>query len=1020
MIRKVMGVAVRYRLIVVLAALCAVAAGLVVTPDMPRDVLPEFSPTTVEVQTEAAGLSASEVEQMLTVPLEADLLNGVPWLASLRSESVPGLSSITLVFEPGTDPLRARQMVNERVTQAKALPNVSAPPIMLEPQSSTSRVLAVSIAPTTMSQVDASVLARYTIRPRLMSVPGVANVVMWGQQDRQLQVAVDPKKLAAADVSVDQVVQSAGNAMWVSPLSYLEASAPGSGGFIDTANQRLGIQHVSPIVSPETLGQVTLEDTPNRVVKLSDIATISADHAPLIGNAAVNGQGGLLLVVEKFPGADTLAVTSGVEAALDELRPGLGGMQVSASAYRPATYIEQAVSQLTLWLALACVLALLAIGLLVRSWRAVLVSAVSVVVAVAVAVLALRAVGMGANAVVLTGLVAAVGVVIDDAVVDVWCVRRHTRSSDTGDGPLDACVGSRITALYALAAGALAVAAVFALAEPDRSLYSPLAVSFLLAVASSMLVALTVTPALSALLLGRDRALPPRVPRRAVGWHRSALTAALTRPHRVLAGAAVLLVAALSSPRLAIGVGGASTIPPLADPNLTVQLTGADGMSLPEMTRVEGLVAAQLRAIPGVRDVVVQTGRAVFGDQVVNVNSGQLWVGLDPGAGHDATLAKVRAAVRVPGVDAQVFTYEQQRADSILGPTPRDITVRVFGQDPDVLAAKSAEVARMLGGVDGVVDVTVHQPPTQPTVVVEPDLAATQRFGIKPGDVRRAATELLSGIVVGSLYQDQKIFDVVVRGTPDTQHSFTSVQDLLIDTPSGGHIRLGDVATVRIEPRPSVIQRDQVSRMIDVTADVRGRTVDAASAEAAQKLAAIPFPLEHHAELLGDAAKARTDILRTVAVAASALLVTFLLLQLATGSWALAAAVTLGLPVALSGCLLAAAATGELSLGALAGMLAVLTVAVRLSLRYVRSAQRLRDRGVPFGPALVRRAARENVYPAVTTALLVAAVLPPAAIMGADGRNGVPAPAGHVGARRVGHDAVPGAVRAARGLPAPR
>jgi Cu/Ag efflux pump CusA len=978
MIRKVMGAAVRYRLIVLLTALCAVAVGVVVAPDLPRDVLPEFSPTTVEVQTEAAGLSAAEVEQLLTVPLEADLLNGVPWLTTLRSESVPGLSSITLVFEPGTDPLRARQMVNERVTQAKALPNVSAPPIMLEPQSSTSRVLAVSLAPTTMSQVDASVLARYTIRPRLMSVPGVANVVMWGQQDRQLQVAVDPRRLAAADVTVDQVVQSAGNAMWVSPLSYLEASSPGSGGFIDTTNQRLGIQHVSPIVSPDTLGQVTLEDTPNRVVKLSDVATITADHAPLIGDAAAGGQGGLLLVVEKFPGADTLAVTDGVEAALSDLRPGLGGMRVSTSAYRPASYIEQAVSRLALWLALAGLLALLGVGLLVRSWRAVLVSAISVVVAVAVSTLALWAVGMGANAVVLAGLVAAVGVVIDDAVVDVWHRRRRARSTGVGAGPLEA----RVVGLYALVVGALAVAAVFTMAEPGRSLYSPLAVAFLLAVAASMLVALTVTPAMSALLLGRDRARPPHLPRRAMGWHRSALTAALTEPHRALIASAVLVVAAVAVVPVAISVGAARPMPPLNDPNLVVQLTGADGTSLPEMTRVEGLVAAQLRAIPGVHDVVVQTGRAVFGDQVVNVNSGQLWVGLDPGADHDATLAKVHAAVRLPGVDAQVLTYEQQRTDGILGPTPRDITVRVFGQDPDVLAAKSAEVARMLGGVDGVVDVTVHQPPTQPTVVVEPDLGATQRFGIKPGDVRRAATELLSGIVVGSLYQDQKIFDVVVRGTPDTQHSFTSVQDLLIDTPSGGHIRLGDVATVRIVPRPSVIQRDQVSRVIDVTADVRGRTVGAASAEAAQKLAAIPFPLEHHAEVLGNAAQSHADTLRTVAVAAAALLVAFLLLQLATGSWALAAAVTLGLPVALSGCVLAAASTGELSLGALAGMLAVLTVAVRLTLRYTRSAQRLRARGVPFGPALVRRAAREELYPAVTTTLLISAVLLPAVLMG--------------------------------------
>ena len=944
MFRWMMGAAVRYRLIVMLAALCAAAVAVALAPDMPRDVLPEFSPTTVEVQTEAAGLSASEVEQMLTVPLEADLLNGVPWLATLRSESVPGLSSITLVFEPGTDPLRARQMVNERVTQAKALPNVSAPPIMLEPRSSTSRVLAVSVAPTTMSQIDASVLARYTIRPRLMSVPGVANVVMWGQQDRQLQVAVDPQKLAAADVTVNQVVQSAGNAMWVSPLSFLEASSPGTGGFIDTSNQRLGIQHVSPIVSPETLGQVTLEDTPNRVVKLSDVSTITADHAPLIGNAAVAGQGGLLLVVEKFPSADTVAVTDGVEAALDDLRPGLGGMQVSTSAYRPASYIEAAISNLTLWLALATVLALLGIFLLVRSWRAVLVSALSVLLAVLASVLALRLAGVGANAVALAGLVAAVGVVLDDAVVDGWWVRRRATGADA---VLDAGVAARSTALYSVAAGALAVVAVFALAEPARSLISPLAVSFLLAIAASLLVALTVTPALGALLLGRDRPRP-RMPRRVVRWQGSVTNTALARPRRVLAGVAGLMVLTVLAAFLVVSQGGTRLIPQLDDPNLMVQLTAAEGTSLPEMTRIEGLLAAHLRDVHGVRDVAVQTGRAVFGDQVVNVNSGQLWVGLDPDADHDATVRAVRDRVSgLPGIQGRVLTYEQQRTDSILGPAPHDITVRIYGQDPGILAEKSAEVAKMLGSVDGVVDATVQQPPMQPTLVVEPDLTAAQRFGVKPGDIRRAATELLSGIVVGSLYQDQKIFDVVVRGTPDTQKSFSSVQDLLIDTPSGGHIRLGDVANVRIEPRPAVIHRDQVSRVVDVTASVRGRSLGAASTDVAEKLRAIPFPLEHHAELLGDAAQVRTEDLRTVLAVTAALLGIFLLLQLATGSWLVAAATTLGLPVALSGSVLAAALTGGFSLGTLAGALVVLTS---------RPAHHRAVRAVRAAPARARRA----------------------------------------------------------------
>ncbi len=400
------------------------------------------------------------------------------------------------------------------------------------------------------------------------------------------------------------------------------------------------------------------------------------------------------------------------------------------------------------------------------------------------------------------------------------------------------------------------------------------------------------------------------------------------------------------------------------------------------MTRVEGLVAAQLRAIPGVRDVVVQTGRAVFGDQVVNVNSGQLWVGLDPGADHDATLAEVHAAVRLPGVDAQVLTYEQQRADGILGPTPHDITVRVFGQDPDVLAAKSAEVARMLGGVDGVVDVAVHQPPTQPTVVVEPDLAAAQRFGIKPGDVRRAATELLSGIVVGSLYQDQKIFDVVVRGTPDTQHSFTSVQDLLIDTPSGGHIRLGDVATVRIVPRPSVIQRDQVSRSDRRDrrrpGTVGGRRVRRGSAEAGghpvpagtpRRGARRRGPVPRRRAAHGGRGGGRPAGGLPAAAAGS-------------GSWALAAAVALGLPVALSGCVLAAA-VGRRAVARRAGRDARRAHRRRAAdpaLHAVRAAAA--RAGVPFGPALVRRAAREELCPAVTTALLIAAVLLPAVLMG--------------------------------------
>src|SRR5581483_8011540 len=381
---------IRFRLLVLIAAAVVFAVAVGVFRDMSVDVLPEFSPTEVEVQTEALGLSASEVEQLLTVPLESDLLNGVPWLTSIESSSMPGVSSIVMHFEPGTDTLRARQVVNERITQAKALPNVSSPPVMLEPQSSGSRVLMIAMKPKDVSLIDASVLARYTVRPRLMSVPGVANVVLWGQREQQLQVLLDPQRLAAGKVTLQQVVQSAGNAMWVSPLSFLEASSPGAGGFVETANQRVGIQHIQPIASPATLGQVAVEGDGGRSVKLSDVATVVADHQPLIGDAAADDAGALMLVVEKAPGANTLDVTRGVEEALDQLRPGLNGIELDSSFFRPATYLDLAGQNIGIWLLVGALLAALVIGLLLFSWRAALVSVLAVALSLAAAVIALH------------------------------------------------------------------------------------------------------------------------------------------------------------------------------------------------------------------------------------------------------------------------------------------------------------------------------------------------------------------------------------------------------------------------------------------------------------------------------------------------------------------------------------------------------------------------------------------------------------------------------------------------------
>src|SRR5512134_2944971 len=337
MLRSLVKGVIGFRFLVVTLAAALTVFGVVQLREMPVDVLPEFSPPYVEIQTEALGLSAKEVEEIVTVSLEQSMLAGVPWLESIHSRSLPGLSSIFLFFEPGTDINRARQLVGERMALAAAiLPPVSKKPVMIQPLSSASRFMIVGLSAKDMSLMDLSVLARWTIAPRLMGVPGVAHVAVWGNRDRQLQVLVDPEQLQAQGVTLGQVVETTGNALWVSPLTFLEASSPGTGGFIDTPNQRLGVWHVLPISSAEELGEVAVEGTS---LLLGDVAEVVEDHPLLIGDALVSESPSLMLVIEKLPGVNTLEVTRNVEAELASLQPGMPGLRFDATLFRPASYI---------------------------------------------------------------------------------------------------------------------------------------------------------------------------------------------------------------------------------------------------------------------------------------------------------------------------------------------------------------------------------------------------------------------------------------------------------------------------------------------------------------------------------------------------------------------------------------------------------------------------------------------------------------------------------------------------------
>ncbi|MGE5072665.1 MAG: efflux RND transporter permease subunit [Anaerolineae bacterium] len=989
MLRSLVSMSLKYKFVVAVLAAALIVVGVGKLQAAPVDVLPEFSPPYVEIQTEALGLSAEEVDQLVTLGLEQDLLNGVPWLQSIYSESVPGLSSITLVFEPGTDLVRARQMVAERLAQAFALPHVSKPPTMLQPLSSTSRVMVVGLSSKTLTPIQMSVLARWTISPRLLGVPGVANVAIWGQRDRQLQVLADPKRLAEKKVSLLQVLETTGNALWVSSLSFVEASTPGTGGFIDTSNQRIGIRHLLPIVSPEGLAQVPIEGTK---LVLGDVATITEDHQPLIGDALTQDGTGLLLVIEKFPGANPLEVSRGIQEALDELAPGMTGLDMNPGVFRPVDFIQAALANLGLALLLGLLFVTLLLAALWFEWRTVLIGLITIPVSFFAAALVLYAAKATFNIVVVTGFLAAIGIVVDDAVADVTHIATRLREARARGETrpafgiiLEASLEIRSAMLYALLVLVLVIAPIFFLGQAAGSFYEPLAIAYGLALAASMLTALTLTPALFLLLYSNPKASVRGISPVAAFLERLYTTTVLpmiARTNIALILVVVLTVAAvIAAPFLRV-----SLMPSFKERNIIVHLEGAPGMSQPEMSRIAGRMSNELRTTLGIQSVSAQVGRAIYGDRVVNVNSAELWVSMDPAADYESTLAEIRSvAGGYPGIHGSVQTYLQQQSNSASqAGSGKSLVVRVYGDADAGLRVSAEGIQKVIAGIPGVENARVDYPVYEPTLEIEVNLAAAKHYGVKPGDVRRAAATMFSGIQVGSLFEEQKVFDVVVWGTPESRQSISNVLDLQVDTPSGGHVRLGDVAQVRLKPAPSVVRHEAVHRYMDVLVTVQGASAASVASDIRTNLRGIQLPLEYHAEVLGETAAQQASMQRVVFIALAALLGIFLLLQAFYKSWRLAFIAMLTSPSGLSGGVLAILLTGGvISLGSLAGLLLILGAVIRNGIAMTNFFYDMEDHtGAEHSADLVMRGATERLVPVLASTLAAAIAFLPALFIG--------------------------------------
>ena len=999
MMRWIIGSSLKFRRLLVAVSVGLLVYGVLQLDNAQTDILPEFQRPTVEVQTEALGLSAEEVEQLVTVPLEQDLLVGIAFLDEIESVSLPGLSSVVMTFEPGTELLDARQVVAERLTQAVAaagLPAVAKPPQMIQPLSSTSRVAMVKLSSGELTPIEMSILSRWVIVPRLLGVEGVANVSIWGFRDRQLQVLVDPQRLNDAGVSLNQVIRSTGNALEVSPLTFLEASSPGTGGFIDTLNERLHIFHKQAISTPDELAQVPIEDPQGNIapsdgsgLTLGDVTDVVEDHQPLIGDALCSSGDCLLLVVEKFPDANTPVVAEGIDGALDELAPGLPGLQTDTSIYRPAEFIQASFDNLGRAGLIGAILLILVLGAFAFNWRRALVGTTAIAASLGAAWLVLYFMGTTVNTMILAGLVMALVILIDDAVIGADNVAERIRQHRSrGDGApawqvvVEATVEMRSAILFATLVIAAVVLPAFFTDGETGAFLPEIAGAYLLAIVASLVVAVTVAPALGMMLLGNGSGEHQESPvARWLGRRYDAMASRIVpKPGPAVAVFGVFALAGL----VALPFLDLSMRPVLKERDVVVRLDAAPGTSLSRMDEITAQAVEELRSLPGIDDVGAHVGRAVQSDQIVNVNSAEVWVGIDGSADYDEAIASIEDVARgLPDVSNDVLTYSEQRITDVLGRGDDELVTRIYGQDQQILASTAEDVRAAIAGIDGIENPRVDLPAEEPTIEVQPDIGRAQQHGLAPGDVRRAATTLLSGLVVGNLFEEQKVFDVAVWGTEEIRQSDADVGNLMIDTPDGGLVALNEVADVRVVPNASAIRHESVESYVDVAAGIAGRDVGAVAADVETALENVEFPFEYHAAVLGGFEEDAATRSRLIAVAIAGLIVIFLLLQAAFVSWRLAVLAFLALPMALAGGVLAAlVAGGEIALGSVAGLAAVFGLATRGAVVLIRHYQQLRREGVEFGPDLVIRGTRERLVPILTTALASAVVYIPFAVTG--------------------------------------
>ena len=954
------------------------------------DVFPEFAPPLVVIHTNAPGLSAEQVEQLVTRPIE-NAVNGVSGISKLRSASIQGLSVVTAIFAERTPTLEARQLVAERLTEvAASLPSNSESPFMAPLTSSTSLVMMAGLTSKTRSPQELRQFADYILKPRLLSVPGVAKVVVFGGDERQIQLQLEPQKMKKYGIGFDEVATAAKNVTGVK-----------GAGFIETDAQRLIVKTIGQATTAKKMAEAVIRRTQGMSVKLKDLGTVIEGHEPKFGDAQILGTPGIALLISDQYGANTLDVTGQLDRAFTKIIPEAkaAGMDLRTDLFRPASFIDMALSNIRSSLVLGGMLVVVVLFLFLWNWRVSVISLTAIPLSLLIAVIVLDLLGISLNTLTIGGLAIAIGEVVDDAVIDVENIFRRLRENLRLSKPrgrlvtvFHASLEVRHAVVYATFVVILVFLPVVTMTGVQGRLFAPLGWAYIFAILASLLVALTITPALSAIML-HDRALehgePPWIAS-LKGAYQRLLTQILDRPKRVIATCIVLSLVAIAI----IPFFGGSFLPEFEEGHFIVHISMLPGTSLKESIRYGTRVTDALMKIPEIRLVSQTAGTAESADDVMGTFESELNVDLKPNLSEDPeeVQAKVRQVLaKFPGAYFSMNSFLTERIDETLAGSTADVVVKLFGEDLNSLDRASNDLVALLSKIQGAVDVQREAQPTVPELSIALKPEALAREGFAPVDVLQAVGTAYQGTTVSQVYEGNRVTNVAVMLARDIRSRPEEVAALPLRNSDGKWVPLGELAEIRLGSGRYSVLHENAQRREVVTSNVRGRDVTSFSKELQRRIGSevkIPSGVQ---VVVSGAAQARSKAIQEILVrSALALGGILLLLLLAFGGGRNLLLVLANLPFALVGGALAVFASGGLlSLGAMVGFVTLFGITMRNSIMLVSHYEHLvKVERATWGMDTAIRGATERLLPILMTVSVTALGLLPLAIgSGSPGRE---------------------------------